>query len=928
MKQPPFPFYTIYLALLLFQNNLPAQPREEFKKLTEKIDRFLEAEQQDSFLYYSYKKADLAQRSDSLRIWAWTRCKMRRIYRKEPALAIQCLQESIALYEKGRSARTQEEWEPVLELYLRLSMALLDAGNIFKAGQSYEKTRAIAEQHRTPDFDLVEYIYKPMGNCYTRLGENEKSIAIFQKALPVVQAAQKPDVLAGLYLNIGVAYWNQNDYAAAAANYQQGLQIAGISADKRALLRNGLACNQLDEGQVTQALQNATEALRLLGPLGKAAQGEHSNALLLAAQANIRLGKYGAAQRLLTAALSEGRSAGILPRDLGKMELTQATLYRLQHKPMAALEACNRALSVVLPAFQPHTVVENPSAASFYEENTIIEALEKKAAAAVDYYAKDPDLKWLQLALECHDLAYVAETRLRNVFQYRSSKLGLQNAARNREQAAMDVTRLLYEKTNDPAYITKAFTIAERSKSALLREALQQNLAQRQSAIDDVRFVQLNGLKHNIADLEKSLLLTPQDEQVRQWQQQRDELLAELHALEKQLQNDPIVGLKTPQQESGLADFKTFPANETVLEYFVSETTMDVLVLTAGQAPVWKRFAYDAQLKQLHQQFTAYFASAAAILKDPDGYLHTAYALWQIIVPAAAQSAECLTIVPDGFLNFIPFEALVTATPGTSLRNAAYLVRRQQVRYAWSLASLQTQNALHSRASNALLGIAPLFANGERGLTTLDAGAREWAGFSTRQLLGDQATHQQLLSEVAQYRVLHFSTHAFANDPPRIELYDQALLLPDLYAMPLDADLVVLSACETGLGAEQKGEGVMSLARAFGQSGASCIISSLWRVNDQSTARLFAAFYQFLADGETTDGALQHTKLAYLNDPAIGAQQQTPYFWAGFVAVGADRTIHLDAGFWQLKIVGWLLGGGLLLGWLLWAVRRKKALQN
>jgi hypothetical protein len=159
-----------------------------------------------------------------------------------------------------------------------------------------------------------------------------------------------------------------------------------------------------------------------------------------------------------------------------------------------------------------------------------------------------------------------------------------------------------------------------------------------------------------------------------------------------------------------------------------------------------------------------------------------------------------LLIVPDGFLNFIPFEALVTAAPGTgvSLRNASYLIRNQELRYAWSLAVLRQQNKMQSQAENYLLALAPGFTNGERGLAPLRAGSEEWqsAGRSTTKLLGQEADLQHFSQELVRHRVVHFATHAFSDQNPRIELYDQSLLLPDVYALPLRADLVVLSACQ------------------------------------------------------------------------------------------------------------------------------------
>ena len=193
-------------------------------------------------------------------------------------------------------------------------------------------------------------------------------------------------------------------------------------------------------------------------------------------------------------------------------------------------------------------------------------------------------------------------------------------------------------------------------------------------------------------------------------------------------------------------------------------------------------------------------------------------------------------------------------------------------------------------------------------------------GWNRQELSAENATLQAFLKIAGGYQVLHFSTHAFSDGNPRIELIDSSLLLPDLYALPLKADLVMLSACETGLGKEEKGEGVMSLARAFAQAGAACIVSSLWSVNDASTSRLLNYFYDNLGKGHRSALALQEAKLAYLSDPGVGSAAQTPYFWAGLVVVGDDRVIAQP---WGLLEWGAGLVGVLFLIVLVHRLRRK-----
>jgi CHAT domain-containing protein len=878
----------------------------------------------DSFLFYSAAKASLARQQDDLGLWLTTRMDVADFFyeNEQYESAAQYLDETWA--GKWREPRNEEEWGLCCYIQSNRGTDLAQAGKMMQSIAAFQEAASIYERFRFEDFDPVEFIYKPLGNCYTRLGDDDKALAVFFKTLML---PGDNETMAGVYCNIGIAYWNKSDYEAAEKYQRQGLGLSGVSRVKRALLLGALAQVLLDKGQLLQAQRSADESLQLLAPETPKglAQEYRCYSRRTAGIARLRQGRLAEAARLLQGARSDALQVfGPHSRDLGKIYIALAELSLLQKNAAAALDAANRALSAVLHSFQPIRPEENPRIVSFYEENVIFEALAMKAAAAQLAFEQSGSPGWLVLALDCHDLAWKAETRQRKVFQYHSSKLNLQNSSRAREEAAMRVARLLFEKTGDARYLDKAFAIAERSKAALLSEAMQDNLVRQRLAESDRRFSELNTLRQHFSAFEKQMLLHPDDKMLPQWRSEADALAARINALESAL-----AGAYPQLVEQQLATAQdaqnNLQAGETLVEYFAGPAHIEAFVFQANKAALWFSFENSRDLQTLAGQYLAYFENQNAILNDPQGYFKVAYKLWQKLLPPELAKASIISIVPDGFLNFIPFDALVTAAPeaGTTLRNAAYLIRTQQVRHAWSLSVLQQQKKLTSKADNYALCLAPGFSKGERGLTPLQSPATERPSGS-KVLSNESADVEGFTRRAGMYRLLHLSTHAFATPVagqlPRLELFDQPLYLPSIYALPLQADLVTLSACQTGLGQVQSGEGVMSLARAFAQAGAACVVSSLWSVNDRSTSQLLSGFYRSLENGRSIGQSLRESKLAYIGDAEVRAAMQSPYFWAGLVMVGDDRVVAAGTGWWP-----WIAGLALAFGvGLWWWLRRQK----
>ncbi|MEO6725408.1 MAG: CHAT domain-containing protein, partial [Blastocatellia bacterium] len=153
--------------------------------------------------------------------------------------------------------------------------------------------------------------------------------------------------------------------------------------------------------------------------------------------------------------------------------------------------------------------------------------------------------------------------------------------------------------------------------------------------------------------------------------------------------------------------------------------------------------------------------------------------------------------------------------------------------------------------------------------------------------------------ELGQYRIVHFATHGLLNsEHPELSglvlsLVDAAgkpqdgfLRLHEIYNLKLNADLVVLSACQTGLGKQVKGEGLVGLTRGFMYAGAPRVVASLWQVNDLATAELMKHFYRaLLKEGQRPAAALRAAQLELRKEKRWAA----PYFWAAFVLQGEWR---------------------------------------
>lgn len=326
-------------------------------------------------------------------------------------------------------------------------------------------------------------------------------------------------------------------------------------------------------------------------------------------------------------------------------------------------------------------------------------------------------------------------------------------------------------------------------------------------------------------------------------------------------------------------------------------------------------------------------------LSTPDAeYRQAAANLSRLVAPDLASRtgpATRLVIVPHGILHYVPFEALTD-------QHGRFLVESFAISYAPSASSLafvrSREREIDPRAATVVAVGGPLApprgSAAERGAPIERLGSLKPLPFSDaevravtrlygrrgRGLAGARATEPALADAgLAQAAIVHFATHGIIdeNRPDRsglaltpVEGSDGLLQVREIFRLQLRAALVTLSACQTALGKEVTGEGVIGLVRAFLYAGANAVMASLWNVSDESTADFMEHFYRAVRAGRPLDEAARAAKLAFIGR---GDRLSHPYYWAAFVVSGdAHVRVPLDSS--AARAVRWAAGVLLLAG--------------
>ena len=838
--------------------------------------------------------------------------------------------------------------------YGSLGVYYYRSGQYGQALDYYFKALHIFQKVVGKEHNFTASYYINIGKVYQSQGDFDQALSYFQQALKIhlnQLGATHPKV-AESYFSLGTVYQLQQQHESALSFHEKALHIRlnklGSKHLDVAASYDQLGIIYKELFQPSQALIYHRKALKIRQDLFERNHPTIIQSFLNLGNAYKVSGNFEKAYDYYQNALNQLPAEQAYHPTKSQIYNEIADLYQRQDQSDRSLAFFEEAISAsyYVPDFHQELHREDPIIPNKYVLLTSLlgkgNLLEQKKSAPHCLLQADSTY---QYAIQLISL-------IRNQYKQMGSKLSLQEKVQPIYEGGIRTAISLFQQTQDTLHAIRAFQIAEKSKAHLLSQSIQETRARNYVHLPDSVQQLEESLRLSLTFYEKELFETRQsgqdsskvstyEKKIFQLQHTYDSLLQVLEANYPQYYQ-----LKYQQATPSPQEIqRSLPPNTTLIEYFTGDHNLYTFLVRPDTFMIFPiptvASEINAQVEQIRMGiYGAYIGNPKDFEALRVNYLHVAHQLHQaLIAPISAELTSRLIIIPDGMLGYLPFEALLTqaSSPATRNPDLSFLLKSHSISYAFSSSLLLEQQRLPStRPTQSLLAIAPQFPfrYDKKGDTELYR--REYLGplpynkdevVEIQEIWGgeawydERASRSEFLKHANNYRILHLSSHGKTNDEdprysfiaftePRDSLILKqdtipgltGLFVADLYNLQLNADMVVLSACETGVGKLYRGEGIASLARGFTYAGARSLVTTLWSVNDRASANFMKRFYIYLKEGHPKDVAIQKAKLDGIS---IG---ENPFFWAGYVALGDMSPLSLPE-----KKSPWIFVAGLLI---------------
>ncbi|MBR9919959.1 MAG: CHAT domain-containing protein [Bacteroidetes bacterium] len=737
----------------------------------------------------------------------------------------------------------------------------------------------------------------------------------YERALTFLRAAENEIENSRYRFNIFnsffLSYYYQGDYQAAKNYFQKAEAAIARPKDSNKLHRTGfLLFKELEDFQGARESFNTlqqfdADSLMLLNYEAQLAEweGNTSNSEVL------YQAYFDGLEPLLT---DKSRENAKLLCELGDHYLSKGQIPK-------ALELFHLAVIQVYPTFDNSDIYSIPNRSQAQQESWAMTSAHKKAKALYLVFGESRNLKDLNLSCQYYRLALASAEEVRRAYRSDQAAVALAEFGYNWIEDALQAQYELYAKTGSPEDLEAIFNWMERNRAGVLAESIQRNRNSELLNIPDSLVLAEKELRQQL--LAARLQDAPNTDHI-------DSLQNAYTILNRTIQSE------YPDWERYLSSFK--PVSLPDLQQFLQKKEASMMLYFWGAKKLYCLQIHGRgaemhspkgikEIDQSARNFLGFFENRQAIANDPSAYAQRANQLFKLLELDKLPAPENLWIIPDGLLNYIPFEALLTASAeSTDPSNWPFLILEKNIRIGVS-ASLTAQHFSVPKEAGKVLAWAPEFSKRERGLEPLPQSVAEVQSWGDTEFVkmetGDQCTWTAFQKDVPQARIIHLATHARVNPKtldPEIEIIDKTLGLSELYQMEYPNSLIILSACESGLGQYRRGEGLMNLNRAFTYNGAQTVIASLWNVNDAITSRIMQHFTNRVMDKEESSQALREAKIDLLRDLSISPDKKTPYYWAALTYNGPEFRYQQKGFDYRLLILGLgvLIGAWLLRRWM------------
>jgi len=822
-------------------------------------------------------------------------------------------------------------------------------GDLENALLNFGRAIEIKKATETNNDAATASIYTNMGIISREQGDYTKALELYKKAISIFDTVlPKGHFRFGqVNGNIGAAYIFKKDYRNALLYLEKTREIF----EKNPSYSTFLGSNYLNLGAAYTKTNQQEKAFYFLNKSIKEQEILKGKNHAEVADFYTALGDYYLHFRDFNEAINTYNKAltiyekalGKTHPDIARLYILLGRTYREKGENQLALKTFNKAIKAIIPSFEESNIYQCPSKLeTTLTKYLMVEILRYKGEILLNIsQSPNEDRKALNAATKHFNIASLYIDELRKDYQREETKKDLNISTKIIYEKGIEANLQLYSIDHIDEYKAKAFEFSEKSKASNLLAFLHANNKEIFSTLPNELITTRKANEISLAYYEKSLFeeklkgvnsdsvkLKLYEDKLFGYREVQDSIIG---ILKKDFPK--YFGLKYNTEISSIEAIQMhLDKDQTVLSYFIGASKIYAFVINNKEystIELKKDVPLEDWISQLQKNIYGYHLiqnkSIEAQQKIADTIVNRSYQLYtKIFLPLLKKKnlSEQIIIIPDGVLGYLPFEVLLRTIPEKSTNFAShdYLLKYYQFSYNYSTTLwMEMKERKQKKVAGNLLAIAPEFTGTKNTKTRSIKELRSKLGalkfnvseaktiqkiIGGKLLIENNATEEKFITEAPFYKIIHLATHGKANDKIgdnsflafsalSDSLENGLLYNRDLYNLQLNADMAVLSACETGIGELQKGEGIISLARGFSYAGAKSIITSLWSANDQSTFQLMESFYENIKNGKSKDEALRKAKLDYL--AKADNYYAHPFYWGAFISIGDMSPIKLNS---------------------------------
>lgn len=799
--------------------------------------------------------------------------------------------------------------------------------NLGRNDQALENLQKSLEQFELTDLKETKELascYNDLGVVYWNNGNNDLALQYHKNALAIRKKLYTSEnvEIGDSYNNIGLIY-SGSSYQNALENFNNALDtytsIYGTNHPKVALCYNNLALVEDSQENYSKALEYLNKVLAIWN--GNY-QGDNPNkAFTYLSIGSIFYHKKDFDQAIL---------------NFEKALKTYLILYGDKHPEIAntfnqlsraylargdfdeSLEYCQKAIYANLFDQELQPIYTNPALNNYYNADILLSSLQQKAESFKElHYNKTLKRRDLIASLNSLELAHNLVSRIRKIRLNEKDKLSLSEKASEIYQSGVELCYDISEVTiNKKIYLEKAFDFVERSKSSTLLSAIQDTNAKQFSGIPNDLLAKEKNIKNDIAFFERKLAENSGDSQEKTIRGKLLSLNNDYNSFIKDLETQypKYYNLKFNEKQIRLETLQNSLDEQSMLiTHFITEDRVFCFYVSKNKLKVFNSPKIE--------KFDNYISGLRNSIKydSKKHFIESSSVLFNQLFPAQISSKiSNMIIIPEGNLATIPFEVILSDEIDDltmEYDQLPFLIKKYNISYdnsATLYAQRKEEIEGYQGETEDILLVAPVnfkdeyYANMSSKLNDLPGSKNEIDEikrlFKSKEhgiktLIDNSATETGFKKEeLHKYKYLHFATHGMVNEskpelsriflrPTYNDVEDGSLYSGEIYNIDIHADLVCLSACQTGLGKLSKGEGIIGLSRALLYAGAENLIVSLWTVSDNSTSELMIDFYNnhlYSNHHNTFSAALRKAKLKLIDNKEFSK----PYYWAPFILIG------------------------------------------